>query len=90
MSPPDFYLLDDAPQLAILAALDDLIEHAVNALIAAHPGILGDDFPADAPSVWLADIVNSEGRHLQVLLRRYRAALEQDLEPRSSRLSPIE
>ncbi len=90
MSPPDFYLLEDAPQLAILAALDDLIEHVVNALIAAHPEILGHDFPGDAPSVWLAEIVNSEGRRLQILLRHYRAALEQDLEPRSHRLAPID
>lgn len=88
MSPPDFYLLDDAPQLAILAALDDLIEHVVNALIAAHPELLGDDLSGDAPSVWLAEIVNSEGRRLQTLLRHYRAALDYDIEPRSHRLAP--
>jgi hypothetical protein len=77
-----------APQLAILAALDAVLEHAVIALVAAHPEI--DDVQslcAEPPPVWLADSVVNHARLLQQSLRRYRCALDDELEFRTP--SPI-
>jgi len=90
MNPPDFDQLQDDPQLAIVAALDSLLDHVAAALLAAHPEILSDH-NSDTPAVWLADIVASESRRLQSFLHRYRSAVEDgqsDHIPR--RLSPIE
>jgi hypothetical protein len=81
--PPD---VAAAPQLAILDALDAVIEHAIIALVAAHPeieeveGALGEP-----PPTWLADLVACEARTLQLFLRRYRAALDHELHFRSRR-----
>jgi hypothetical protein len=91
MAAPDFVQLQDAPQLAIVAALDTLLDHLAAALIAAHPEILGHPHDGDSPPVWLADIVTSDTRRLQALLHRYRAAVDQEQSDHPShRLAPIE
>ena len=75
-----------APQLAILDALDAVLEHAVTALVAAHPEIEEvEGICGEPPPPWLADSVVSHARFLQQSLRRYRYALDDELHFRTRR-----
>jgi len=89
MTTPDCNQLQDAPQLAIVAAVDSLLDNLAAVLLAVHPEILADHH-SNSPVVWLADLVASEGRRMQNYLHRYRTALEQKhAAPTSRRLDPI-
>ncbi len=91
MTAPDSEQLLDDPQLAIVAAVDSLLDNLASALLAAHPEILANHH-SNSPVVWLADILASEGRRMQMFLYRYRTAVEReqaDPTPPSRRLTPI-
>lgn len=75
-----------APQLAILDASHDVLAAVVVALTAAHPEI---DEPqsicGEPPHVWLADAIVHQVGLLQTSLRRYRYALDDDINFRNRR-----
>jgi hypothetical protein len=77
MSAPDSEQLRVDPQLAMVAAADSLLDNLASALLAAHPDILADHH-SNSPVVWLADALAAEGRRMQMLLHRYRTAVERD------------
>ncbi|HEY6524503.1 MAG TPA: hypothetical protein VIY10_12075 [Solirubrobacteraceae bacterium] len=72
--------LAEAPELAILYALRDLLDHAVALLVVQHPEIAetDGDLVGLAPEVWVADHLAVAMRDLQRLLLRYREAATDD------------
>jgi hypothetical protein len=71
--------LADAPELAILDALGDLLDHAVALLVVQHPEIAeADRLVGLPPEVWVADHLALAMRDLQRLLLRYREAATDD------------
>lgn len=78
---PTPYELNDAPELAVLAALDFTLEVATRALIAAYPELCEDKLPRyRIKPVICGDRILSRAIKLQVALARYRqTVLGQDL-----------
>ena len=72
--------LDDAPELAILAALDHTLELAASALACAHPELLDPERPywlgSPTRAVTTAQTLVCRTRRLQRALRAYRNAVE--------------
>jgi hypothetical protein len=70
--------LADAPELAILAALDDTLHLALRALVAAHPQLGDPDCPAWAreagATAAAADRILTAARRLDRALDAYRRA----------------
>ena len=79
--------LAEAPELAILDALRDLLDHAVALLVVQHPEIAETDrgLIGLPPQVWVADHLAAAMRDLQRLLLRYREAATGDPRHRASR-----
>jgi len=77
--------LAEAPELAILYALRDLLDHAVALLVVQHPEIAQTDggLVGLAPEVWVADHLAVAMRDLQRLLLRYREAATDDARHRA-------
>jgi hypothetical protein len=77
--------LAEAPELAILDAVRDLLDHAVALLVVQHPEIAETDggLAGLAPQVWVADLLAAAMRDLQRLLLRYREAATDDARYRS-------
>jgi hypothetical protein len=71
--------LDEAPELAILAALDDTLETALRALVAAHPQLGDSECPAWARTTSAAsdaaDRILSASKPLANALDAYRRAV---------------
>ena len=72
---PTHLELANDPELAVLAALDVLLELSVSALHAAHPD-LGVDDPEPHQLTMLAGSIIESAHGLRDLLRAYRVALE--------------
>ena len=73
---PTPYELNDAPELAVLAALDFTLEVATRALIAAYPELCEDKLPRyRIKPVICGDRILSRAIKLQVALARYRQAV---------------
>jgi len=72
--------LVDAPELAILAALDHTLELAVSALACAHPELLDPERPywlgSPTRAATIAQTLVRRTRELQRALRTYRGAVE--------------
>ncbi len=66
--------LSNDPELAVLAALDRLLELSVAALLAEHPD-LGVDEPEPHRLTTRAGSIIEASYHLRDLLKGYRAAL---------------
>lgn len=66
--------LSNDPELAVLAALDALLELSVSALHAEHPDLGVDESEPHQLTVLAGSIIES-ARRLRDLLRAYRAAL---------------
>ena len=77
--------LAEAPELAILDAIRDLLDHAVALLVVQHPEIAETDggLAGLAPQVWVADHLATAMRDLQRLLLRYREAATDDARHRA-------
>jgi hypothetical protein len=76
--------LAEAPQLAILDALRDLLDHAVALLVVQHPEIAETDgLVGLPPEVWVADHLAVAMRDLQRILLRYREAATDDARHRA-------
>jgi hypothetical protein len=76
--------LAEAPQLAILDAIRDLLDHAVALLVVQHPEIADTDgLVGLPPEVWVADHLAIAMRDLQRLLLRYREAATDDARHRA-------
>jgi hypothetical protein len=79
--------LVDAPQVAILEALDAVLDRAVALVVVQHPEIAeSDGFVGLPPNVWVADLLAIAMRDLQRLILRYREAAIDDARHRMSRL----
>jgi hypothetical protein len=77
--------LAQAPELAILDALRDLLDHAVALLVVQNPEIAEtDSLVGLPPQAWVADHLAAAMRDLQRLLLRYRAAATEDARHRPS------
>lgn len=78
---PTPHELNEAPELAVLAALDLTLEVATRALIAAYPELCEDKLPRyRIKPVICGDRILSRAIKLQVALSRYRqTVLGQDL-----------
>ena len=75
--PPELYT---APELAILAVLDQTLQQTIYALFAAHPELV-DDIPFHlrgnlSPEIWVADAIYNQANALQQAIERYREAVE--------------
>lgn len=77
--------LAEAPELAILDALADLLDHAVALLVVQHPEIADTDrgLVGLPPNAWVADHLAASMRDLQRILRRYREAATDDARHRA-------
>ena len=68
-----------ATELAILAALDTMLEATAAAILVANPEVLhGDPYDecgSHRPEVWLAEAFVAETRTLHVIIDRYRHAI---------------
>ena len=76
--------LPDAPQLAVLALLDDALRLGGAALIAAHSELMsgeGLDAPPESPAAWVARDALSLMDALGELLANYRASLRTPFSP---------
>jgi hypothetical protein len=71
---PTYLELSSDPELAVLAALDRLLELSVAALLAEHPD-LGVDEPEPHRLTAHAGSIIEASDHLRDLLKGYRAAL---------------
>lgn len=71
---PTYLELSNDPELAVLAALDRLLELSVAALLAKHPD-LGVEEPEPHRLTAHAGSIIEASSHLQALLKGYRAAL---------------
>jgi hypothetical protein len=71
--------LDEAPELAILAALDDTLETALRALVAAHPQLGDSECPAwvrrTSAASAAADRILHASKRLAHALDAYRRAV---------------
>jgi len=72
--------LYQAPELATLAILDELLQQTIYALFAAHPE-LTDQVPfyqrtSLTAEVWVADAIYSQASALQQSIDRYREAVK--------------
>ncbi len=72
---PTYLELSSDPELAVLAALDRLLELSVAALLAAHPDLGVDDEPEPHRLTAHAGSIIEASDHLRDLLKGYRAAL---------------
>ena len=71
--------LIDAPQLAILDALNAVLDNSVAIILVQHPEIIeADGFTGLPPDVWVADQLALAMRDLQRLILRYRQAVIDD------------
>ncbi len=70
--------LEDAPELAILVALDLALEMAEHAILAQFPRITRDNPPAE-PSARAAAAIRTSAWHLRRLISRYKSARAEDL-----------
>jgi hypothetical protein len=72
--------LAEDPQLAVLSALDHLLQQCIYALMAAHPelaaGTGADTYGATASEVWLADALCDHFTALQHAIARYRELVQ--------------
>lgn len=75
--------LAEAPQLAILDGLHDILGHALAQIAAHHPEIEGYDLVGLPPDVWMADLLAFAIRDLQRTILRYREAALDDARYRS-------
>jgi hypothetical protein len=77
--PPTPSELDDAPELAILAALDHALDLALRALVSAHPQLGDPDCPSwaqdSSPAPLAADRIVVACVHLAHALEAYRRAV---------------
>ena len=75
--------ITDAPELAILEAVDAALETALAAIIAANPELIGhdpyervfDDTPAPPPRLYAADAIIYQTHAMRSAIDRYRCAL---------------
>ncbi len=71
--------LADAPELAILAALDDILELALRVLVSVHPQLGDDECPAwircGSPASEAADRILDAARPLADALEAYRSVV---------------
>lgn len=77
LAPPTSHELIAAPELAILVALDQLLELVSFTLVAVHPGLASERsllHPLD-PQAVLADQLIEHGARLAMAMTRYRAAV---------------
>jgi hypothetical protein len=77
MAPPTAHELIAAPELAILIALDQLLDLVSFTLVAVHPGLTSERsvlHPLDSQAV-LADQIVRHGACLATAMTRYRAAV---------------
>jgi hypothetical protein len=77
LAPPTSHELIVAPELAILIALDQLLELVNFTLVAVHPGLVSERsllHPLD-PQAVLADQLIQHGARLAKAMNRYRAAV---------------
>jgi hypothetical protein len=77
LAPPTSHELIAAPELAILVALDQLLELVNFTLVAVHPGLASERsllHPLD-PHAVLADQLIQHGARLAKAITRYRAAV---------------
>jgi len=75
--PPDLY---EAPELAILTALDVILQQTAYALYAAHPEMTHAD-PTEhewsrEPDLWVADALCEQISALQHAIERYKQATQ--------------
>jgi hypothetical protein len=76
--------LAQAPELAILDALRDLLDHAVALLVVQNPEIAETDgLVGLPPQAWVADHLAGAMRDLQRLVLRYREAATEDARHRA-------
>jgi hypothetical protein len=91
--PPTPAEIADAPELAILAALDDTLETALRALLAAHPQLGDLECPAWAREASAtsaaADRVLTAARPLAHALDAYRRAITLRLDAEIDRDPPF-
>lgn len=86
--------LNDAPELAIVAALQATLEASEAALFAANRELEFDDRPLDEsdlqpPRVWIAHAILESIQQLNHLLSRYRHAIERAEQRRLARFDDI-
>lgn len=77
LAPPTAHELIAAPELAILLALDQLLELMNVTLVTVHPGLASEPsllHPLD-PQAVLADQIVRHGARLATAMTRYRAAV---------------
>jgi hypothetical protein len=77
LAPPISHELIAAPELAILIALDQLLELVNCTLVSVHPGLASERsrlHPLD-PQAALADQIVRHGARLATAMTRYRAAV---------------
>ncbi|MBI5784633.1 MAG: hypothetical protein HZA64_04160 [Rhodocyclales bacterium] len=76
---PDPEDLNCAPQLAVLATLDAVLDVAVSALMSAHQELIADARPSHtdphASLIWIGSAIIGEARLLQSTLEMYHDAL---------------
>lgn len=69
----------DAPELATLALLDEVIQQSIYMLFAVHPELVSGESLEGCPHVaaetWLADAVYNQAGALQHAIDRYRQAV---------------
>lgn len=74
-TPPE---IDRAPEVALLAVLDHVLDVVAAAIVAAHPNLL-DDEPfyrrLDRPEIKAADAILTRARRLRDALDRYRRVI---------------
>ena len=70
----------EAPELAILAALDTTLRATVVSLLVANPELLrvdpSEQYESYPSRVWIADTLVAEARSLRTIIARYRHAIE--------------
>lgn len=75
--PPELYT---APELAILAILDEALQQTIYSLFAVHPELV-DEIPFHLredlnPEIWVADAIYNQASAMQQAIERYREAVE--------------
>jgi hypothetical protein len=69
----------EAPELAVLALLDETLQQTIYALFAAHPELVSGDSlegcSSVTPEAWLADAIYNQANALQYAIERYREAI---------------
>jgi len=74
-----FFDLQDHPQLAAIEILDQALQVAEQALLAAHPELAAGEDPGDgdAAETWIADSLILQVHILSQTVRRYRTAVDE-------------